>query len=122
MHDNGGIFFVKKGWTIAVAVASSDFWIVIVVVMGHTSKMDLASAFSQTASRIVVLETTARKAVRGKVGEQGHRLHSLSSSPRLTAGDVVKTVIEFVLLGVRIPDGVRVGNKQDNHYDQNESV
>jgi hypothetical protein len=118
MQESGGIFFVKKGWTIAVAVASSDFWIVIVV-MGHTSKMDLASVLSQTASRIVVLETTAREEVRGKVSERGHRLHSLSPSP---FGDVVKTIVQFVLLGVRIPDGVCIGNKQDNHHDQNESV
>jgi hypothetical protein len=62
MHDNGGIFFVKKGWTILVAIASSDLWIVIVVVMGHTSKMDLASVLSQTASRIVV-----RKQLRAKM-------------------------------------------------------
>ena len=78
MQESGGIFFMKKGWTMLTAVASSDFWIVIVVVMGHTSKMDLASALSQAASRIVVLETTAREEVRGKVSERGHRLHSLS--------------------------------------------
>jgi hypothetical protein len=81
--------------------------------------MDLASVLSQTASRIVVSETTARKDVRGKVSERGHRLHSLSP---LLFSDGIKTVIEFVLLSVRIPDGVCVGNKQDNHYDQNESV
>jgi hypothetical protein len=40
MQESGGIFFIKKGWTMLAAIASSDFWIVIVVVMGHTSIID----------------------------------------------------------------------------------
>ena len=80
--------------------------------------MDLASVLSQTASQDIVPGTITREEVRGKGSERGHRLHSLSP---LLFSDGIETGIEFVLLGVRIPDGVRVGNKQDNHYDQNES-
>ena len=119
MQESGGIFFVKKGWTILVAVASSDFWIVIVVVMvtyleNGFSVCVVTDRFAHRRS-----ETTAREDVCGKVSERGHRLHSLSP---LLFSDGIETTIKFVSASFRIPNCVRVGYKQDNRHDQNESV
>ena len=76
---------------------------------------------SQAASQVVVPGTTAREDVRGhvKLASGVNRLHSLSP---LLFSDGIRTIIQFVLLSLRIPDRVCVGDKQDKDHDQNESV